>query len=370
MPKMICLGDSIMSGWDGKENVSANQRIPELIGQINGWQVDNKAIGGTEFLGGDNSFTQMVEKNHFENYDYVLIGFGVNDFSYPVGKIADEKKAINQGLQGIKIANPNAKILVELPTQDFRNNVISLATKNSSGWSQNDLCDAIIEVAKENGCAYYDWRQAPLITNLNRTTTLGDSEVHPTLETMKKMAQVLADYFVKVIKDSSGSSDHPDKPSGPDTPSKSDEPSTPTIKTLTLQYLTDEVGLFGENVSANATIVLAFIKDLYDQLPPFFQETPFSTQPAYVYPGGNSGRLKRQYMIQELLSLGSAINQLISVCNKYHVVNPEGFRSTSMIDIDPPRGLSFLDIKDGLKREYQKIEKKLNELASYIANFR
>ena len=368
MPKMICLGDSIMAGWDGHKNVTTP--IPQMIGQINGWQVDNKAIGGTEFLGGDNSFTRMVEKNHFENYDYVLIGFGVNDFSYPVGKIADEKKAINQGLQGIKIANPNAKILVELPTQDFRNNVISLATKNGSGWSQNDLCDAIIEVAKENGCAYYDWRQAPLITNLNRTTTLGDSEVHPTLETMKKMAQVLADYFVKVIKDSSGSSDHPDKPSGPDTPSKPDEPSTPTIKTLTLQYLTDEVGLFGENVSANATTVLAFIKDLYDQLPPFFQETPFSTQPAYVYPGGNSGRLKRQYMIQELLSLGSAINQLISVCNKYHVVNPEGFRPTSMIDIDPPRGLSFLDIKDGLKREYQKIEKKLNELASYIANFR
>lgn len=75
-------------------------------------------------------------------------------------------------------------------------------------------------------------------------------------------------------------------------------------------------------------------------------------------------------MIQELLSLGSDINQLISVCNKYHVVNPEGFRPTSMINVNPPRGLGFLDIKAGLKREYQKIEKKLNELASYIANFK
>ena len=62
MPKMICLGDSIMAGWDGKENVSPNERIPELIGQYLGWQVDNKAIGGTQFLGGGNSFTQMVKK--------------------------------------------------------------------------------------------------------------------------------------------------------------------------------------------------------------------------------------------------------------------------------------------------------------------
>lgn len=74
-------------------------------------------------------------------------------------------------------------------------------------------------------------------------------------------------------------------------------------------------------------------------------------------------------MIKELLSLGSAINQLISVCNKYHVVNPEGFKPTSMISMDPPRGLTFDDVKDGLNREYQKIENKLNEMSEYIANF-
>ena len=55
-----------MQGWDGHKTVATP--IPQMIGQINGWQVDNKAIGGTKFLGGDNSFTQMVEKNHFENF--------------------------------------------------------------------------------------------------------------------------------------------------------------------------------------------------------------------------------------------------------------------------------------------------------------
>ena len=47
MTKLVAFGDSIFAGWDGKENVSANQRIPELIGQQLGWQVTNVAIGGT-----------------------------------------------------------------------------------------------------------------------------------------------------------------------------------------------------------------------------------------------------------------------------------------------------------------------------------
>ncbi|MGK4239188.1 SGNH/GDSL hydrolase family protein [Limosilactobacillus reuteri] len=336
MTKMICLGDSIMQGWDGHKSVATP--IPQMIGQINGWQVDNKAIGGTNFLGGDNPFTQMVEKNHFENYDYVLIGYGVNDFSYPSGSIDDEKRAINQGLQAIRAANPLVKILVELPTQDFRNNVISLTAKNGRGWSQDDLCNAIIEVAKENDCAYYDWRPAPLITYLNRTTTLGDSEVHPTLATMQAMAKVLADALSLVARQ------------------------------ITLKRL-DDTFLFSENVAINATTVLTFIKSLYDQLPPFFRPKTFDAKPAYAYPGDSSDRLRRQYMIKELLSLGLAINQLISVCNKYHVVNPEGFKPTSMISMDPPRGLTFDDVKDGLNREYQKIENKLNEMSEYIANF-
>ena len=364
MPKMICLGDSIMQGWDGHKSVATP--IPQMIGQINGWQVDNKAIGGTKFLGGDNPFTQMVEKNHFENYDYVMIGYGVNDFSYPSGSIDDEKRAINQGLQGIRAANPTVKILVVLPTQDFRNNVISLTAKNGRGWSQDDLCNAIIEVAKENDCAYYDWRPAPLITNLNRTTTLGDSEVHPTFATMQSMAKILADALTKV---SDVSPSKPESPSDPNTPSnQGDKPSKPVAKKIALQQLND-ISLFSESVTVNAATVLTFIKSLYDQLPPFFRPKAFDAKPAYAYPGDSSDRLRRQYMIKELLSLGLAINQLISVCNKYHVVNPEGFKPTSMISMDPPRGLTFDDIKDGLNREYQKIENKLNEMSEYIANF-
>lgn len=351
-----------MQGWDGHKTVATP--IPQMIGQINGWEVDNKAIGGTKFLGGDNPFTQMVEKNHFENYDYVLIGYGVNDFSYPSGSIDDEKRAINQGLQGIRAANPTIKILVELPTQDFRNGVLSLTAKNGRGWSQDDLCDAIIEVAGTDNCAYYDWRPAPLITNLNRTTTLGDSEVHPTLATMQAMAKVLAASLASI--EDNGQPAQPTSPSDP-----GGQPTAPIVfQKITLSPLDDGDFSFSKNVAANASRVLAFINDLYAKLPPFFRPVSFSVKPLYNTPDEvASDRQKRQYLIKELLSLGSTINELISTCNRYHVVNPEGFQPTSMISANPPRGLTFDDVKDGLNREYQKIENKLNEMSEYIANF-
>lgn len=362
MTKMVCLGDSIMQGWDGHKTVSTP--IPQMIGQINGWEVTNLAIGGTKFYSGDNSFTDMVIKTRFESYDYALIGYGVNDYTYPSGSIDDIKKALSQGIQGIKAANPDIKILIELPTQDFRKGVISLDTKNSREWSQNDLCDAIIEVAKANGCAYYDWRPAPLITNDNRTTTLGDSEVHPTFDTMQAMAKVLAASLASI--EDNGQPTQPTSPSDP-----GGQPTTPIVfQKITLSPLDDGDFSFSKNVAANASRVLAFINDLYAKLPPFFRPVSFSVKPLYNTPDEvASDRQKRQYLIKELLSLGSTINELISTCNRYHVVNPEGFQPTSMISMDPPRGLTFDDVKDGLNREYQKIENKLNEMSEYIANF-
>lgn len=361
MTKMVCLGDSIMQGWDGHKTVATP--IPQMIGQINGWEVTNLAIGGTKLYGGDNSFTSMVIKNRFESYDYALIGYGVNDYTYPSGSIDDIKKALSQGIQGIKAANLDIKILIELPTQDFRKGVISLDTKNSREWSQNDLCDAIIEVAKANDCAYYDWRPAPLITNDNRTITLGDSEVHPTFDTMQAMAKVLATSLASIK--NNGQPAQPTSPSDP-----GEQPTTPIIfQKITLSLLDDGDFSFCKNVEANASQVLSFIDGLYAKLPPFFRPASFSVEPL-SNPGENaSDRLKRQYLIKELLSLGSTINELISTCNRYHVVNLEGFQPTSMLLTDPPRSLDFQSIKAGLNREYQKIENKLNELAEYIASF-
>ena len=78
MAKLIAFGDSILAGWDGKENVSPNERIPELIGQYLGWQVTNVAIGGTKYDNSSNGFTAMVNKSVVSVFDYALVSYGVN----------------------------------------------------------------------------------------------------------------------------------------------------------------------------------------------------------------------------------------------------------------------------------------------------
>src|SRR5699024_4369263 len=119
MTKLVAFGDSIFAGWDGKENVSANQRIPELIGQQLGGQVTNVAIGGTKYDDSSNGFTAMVNKTDVSGFDYALVSYGVNNFSWPEALATVKQNAVN-GFEALKRKNPNIKILLELPTEDFR----------------------------------------------------------------------------------------------------------------------------------------------------------------------------------------------------------------------------------------------------------
>lgn len=338
MTKMICLGDSIMQGWDGHKTVATP--IPQMIGQINGWQVDNKAIGGTSINKGDNSMVDLLPSVDLSAYDYVLIGYGTNDWGLEQESLTEMQEGLDKLAAAYQKNNSHATVLIELPIESFLHGNLGLDGHNRMGISQNDVCNLLIKFAQQQGFNYYDWRTNPLVTADNRYQVLGDGCLHPNFDMMKKMAKVLADALIN---------------------------QNAAPKKLILEKL--DKTQFAENVSTNAYIILGFIKGLYSQLPPFFQKVPFNAEPEYSCPGDSSDRLRRQYMIKELLSLGLAINQLISVCNKYHVVNPEGFKPTSMISMDPPRGLTFDDVKDGLNREYQKIENKLNEMSEYIANF-
>ena len=95
MTRLIAFGDSIFAGWDGKENVSANQRIPELIAQQLGWQVTNVAIGGTKYDDSSNGFTAMVNKTDVTGFDYALVSYGVNNFSWPDPLDVVKQNAVN-----------------------------------------------------------------------------------------------------------------------------------------------------------------------------------------------------------------------------------------------------------------------------------
>ena len=159
MTRLIAFGDSIFAGWDGKEEVPADQRIPELIGQQLGWQVTNVAIGGTKYDSSSNGFTSMVNKTNLTGFDYAVVNYGVNNFSWPDPLDTVKQNALN-GFDALKRKNPKLKILVELPTEDFRQGSKTLYDVNEDFWNQDQLDDMLIDVANQEGIDYYDCHDA------------------------------------------------------------------------------------------------------------------------------------------------------------------------------------------------------------------
>ncbi|WP_382321831.1 SGNH/GDSL hydrolase family protein [Limosilactobacillus reuteri] len=375
MTRLIAFGDSIFAGWDGKENVSANQRIPELIGQHLGWQVTNVAIGGTKYDNSSNGFTAMVNKTDVAGFDYALVSYGVNNFSWPDPLVVVKQNALN-GFKALKKKNPQLKILLELPTEDFRQGSKTLYDVNDAFWNQNQLNDMLIDVAKQEGLEYYDWRPDPLITYENANQTLGDGNagVHPTKATMRAIAQRLAEKF----KQMAGGTVQPDNPPphvDPPKPDKPDDNKQPgrkpdkpkIVPKLSLARLGDDPFQLRDNVQDNIKRILAFLKILWNELPEFFRPK-ISFETTVPAPDKELSRPLRNYVINALLiDVEQKINELIGACNSHHIISMESFQLTGLLSLDPPRRLDLNGhYKDGLNYQYYLIENKLNELATYI----
>ena len=181
MTKLIAFGDSIFAGWDGTKNVGDNQRIPEQVGKELGWEVENWAISGTKYDTSYTGFPGILDQHPIKGYDYAMWMYGVNNFGWP-DSLDTIKQCLQSGIDKAKQQSPTTKLLVVLPTQDFRWGGTTLYDVNSQFWSQNQLDDTIKEVAQQNGAAFLDWRDDPVITPENCAETLGDGTkgVHPT----------------------------------------------------------------------------------------------------------------------------------------------------------------------------------------------
>lgn len=368
MTKLIAFGDSILAGWDGHVNVAHDRRIPETIGKINGWDVDNRAIGGTQF-GGNNSFVSKTAETNFFAFDIVLVGFGVNDWCYP-GALGDVKNSIQQGINNIHATNSKIPILFELPTQDFRNKSTSLDDKNSRGWTQNQLCELIIQEANDNGCKYYDWRTDPLITPENHLTTLGDGEVHPTQAIMDKMAQRLAPILKSMVSESSQPIVPPNHPNKPDSSSKDedgigDNTSKP-VRALCRLDKVDDLFKIGDNLNSNVQKIIDFINEIYKRTSDLFGLDPISVTLETNY-SNDLLRPLRNGIITTLLELQNIINELIKYCNRYGFIDMLT-GDTSLIKLKPPRCLN-LDkehYEQPLNEQWKIIEDTLNKLSGYV----
>lgn len=367
MTKLVAFGDSIFAGWDGKENVQANQRIPELIGQQLGWQVANVAISGTKYDSSSNGFTAMVKKTDVSDCDYALVSYGVNNYSWPDPLAVVRQNAV-EGFEALKAKNPNLRILLELPTEDFRQGSKTLYDMNSAFWNQNQLDDMLIEVANQEGLDYYDWRPNPIITYENANQTLGDGNtgVHPTPETMKAIAKVLAAKFQEMGSPSNDSSE-PDTttPASPASPTAS-KPTVKLIDNLKLNPITDIFGI-GTNVSNEANKAIKKVNELYQTLAPLTGIEQVTVDKVSASPGNSLVRLLRNYVLESFDYLEMELNELIQICNTHWIVDSKTGKEIPTINLTRPDKLVLdSDYLSVINHNWQAIETVINQIITSL----
>lgn len=378
MTKLIAYGDSIFAGWNGQSSTPDNQRIPELVGQAIGAQVSNYAVSGAKFGADSADFPKIINQNPATGYDYVLINYGVNNFTFPNGGLDDIAGYFKQGLELIKSQAPNAIVLVELPTQDFRNGVKTLFDLNDDFWPQNQLMDRIAQVCQSQGVAYLDWRDDPIITYDNASYTLGDGQtgVHPTTATMAKIADRLSAKLKTLIgstnsQPSSTTSQASTTTSTSQTTSTADtKPAKITLEPLTLIKLST-VNELKSNLSDNNKAVVDYLDKLNQTVNGIFGSDNQSSAKVVDVPATDLiNRALRDYMFDVFGTLELAINGLIGTTNTYGLLDVTTGQATGTVSLNPPTTLVLDDdFINTINQLWKTIEDTLNRLLSYANNF-
>ncbi len=356
MTKLIAFGDSIFEGWDGVKKVGDNQRIPELVGKELGWSVENWAIGGTKYDQSYTGFPGILDQHPITGYDYAMWMYGVNNFGWP-GSLDSIKQCLQAGITKAKGQNPTARLLVILPTQDFRWGGTTLYDINSQFWSQNQLDDMIKEVAQQNGVAFLDWRDDPVITPENCAETLGDGAkgVHPTVSTMAKLASRIADK----LKTMGGTSDTP-------APSPSPTKNTAQLKLTRLTQASDLI----DNLASNNKLVVDYLNGIDSQIASIFATGTISAQTVAKPDVEKLGREVRNYMFDLFGSIEMYLNGLIKMANSYGIFDQQTGQATATVVLMPPTGLTLdSDFVGAINALWSTIESTLNNLQSYANEF-
>lgn len=351
MTKLIAFGDSIFEGWDGVKKVGDNQRIPEQVGKELGWEIENWAIGGTKYDTSYTGFPGILDQHPVTGYDYAMWMYGVNNFGWP-GSLDSIKQCLQAGIDKAKSQSPTTKLLVVLPTQDFRWGGTTLYDINSQFWSQNQLDDTIKEVAQSNGVAFLDWRDDPVITPENAAETLGDGAkgVHPTVATMAKLASRIADKFQTM-----GGTANP-------APSPSPTKNTAQLKLARLTQASDLI----DNLASNDQLVVDYLNGVDNQIDGVFATGTIGAKTVAKPDANMLGREVRNYMFNVFGSLERYLNNLITVANSYGVINQQTGQATVTVFLTPPTGLTLdSNFVDSINALWSTIESTLNNLQSY-----
>lgn len=355
MTKLIAFGDSIFEGWDGVKKVGDNQRIPELVGKELGWEVENWAIGGTKYDTSYTGFPGILDQHPIAGYDYAIWMYGVNNFGWP-GSLDSIKQCLQAGIDKAKSQSTVTKLLVVLPTQDFRWGGTTLYDINRQFWSQNQLDDMIKEVAQSNGVAFLDWRDDPVITPENCAETLGDGAkgVHPTVATMAKLASRIADKLKTM--------------GGTANPAPSPSPTKNTAQ-LKIARLTQASELL-DNLASNDKLAVDYLNSVDSQIASIFATGTIGGQTVTPPAVETLGREVRNYLFSVFGSLEMYLNSLIKLANSYGVFDQQTGQATATVILTPPTGLTLdSDFMDAINALWSTIESTLNKLQSYANEF-
>lgn len=368
MTKLIAFGDSIFEGWDGVKKVGDNQRIPEQVGKELGWEVENWAIGGTKYDTSYTGFPGILDQHPIAGYDYAMWMYGVNNFGWP-GTLDSIKQCLQNGIDKAKSQSPTTKLLVILPTQDFRWGGKTLYDINSQFWSQNQLDDTIKEVAQSNGVAFFDWRDDPVITPENAAETLGDGAkgVHPTVDTMAKLASRIADKL-KTMGGTINPAPSPSPNPAPSNPAPSPSPTKNTAQ-LKLDRLTDGSGLL-DNLADNDQRVVDYLNGIDSQISTVFATGKICAKVVAKPETTALNRTARNYLFSVFGSIEDYINQLVKTANSYGVLDPQTGQTTAIVALNPPTKLKLnSDFIAAINALWSTIETTLNNLQSYANEF-
>lgn len=377
MTKLLCLGDSIMWGVTGFDaaHPRANPTIPDKVGQLIGAQTDNRAISATSVAAGQNSMVDMLSKVNFADYDYILIGYGANDWGLQQETISELKNGLEMLASNIDVAGNNPYVLIDLPIESFLHGNVGLDGKNELGVTQNQVCDTFKNFAIEHSYEYYDWRSNEPCTQENRKETMGDGMLHPTNAVQQQMAQRLADY----IKQTAGnrpvkptqptqptSPNQPTQPTQPINPGQPTQPTTPIKKQLNIAQLND-VFQIGTNVSGGVNATIGFINSLYARIADAYGILDAQKVDWKINLGNELVRVLRNGVITSLLELNGHINDLIRYCKKRGIMNYETGEYMATIDLGIPRMLiTDEDYQTIINDDWKLIQNTLNQLSLYV----
>jgi lysophospholipase L1-like esterase len=349
LKRLIALGDSVFAGYDGKKN--GPKYIIQTLGQLAHVETTNIAVGGTSFTDPRGLIGQTASAD-FSKYDYVVIGFGINDFRFNVSPISQMQLALQGSITKMKQQNPNIQIFLTTPLQSWENGVSSLNQKNRIGVSQNDIDNMICSVARMNGLKCNDWRVNPIVTDANHNETLGDGTVHPTAETQKKMGER---FFQVFFNGQSVNDDQPAKPDLPDQPTKPDQPDKPK-PTIELDQIASRNDVLPTS-NHNFQKIFQLLEQIAEETMDDSLQVDWELQDFTFY-----NRACFDYLINTVKLIQRKIDDYLSTND----VVDDDFNDVTKIDLMIPDTLDMEMLKNIMNKNFKKLAQVLTSMSNNL----